>query len=190
MRERIKDVFKFSVSRGALLTPICALLSLALPVLAKPLPGIELQRVFPELQVRLPVWMSEAPDRSGRFFIVEQDGRSLNVRKGSSGKEAKEFLNFSGRKPHVEQEEGLLGMAFSPRFTSNNLVYVYYTQHDPRRSVISELRVSATDPDLIETNSERIVLEVPQLYGSHLGGQVSFGPDRFLYVGLGDGGRA
>jgi glucose/arabinose dehydrogenase len=179
MREGLKEVF----------TILCALLAGALPAFAQPLPKIELQPVFPELAVHLPVWMIEAPDESGRFFVVEQDGRILIVRKGSSGKESKEFLNIAGRKPHVEQEEGLLSMAFSPGFRSNNLVYVYYSQHDPRRSVINELRVSATNHDLIETNSERIVLEVPQLYGIHLAGQVSFGPDGYLYIGLGDGGR-
>jgi glucose/arabinose dehydrogenase len=164
-------------------------LLLAQGAVGQSLPRIELRPVFPELTVHLPVWMSEAPDGSGRFFIVEQEGRILVVRKGSSGKESKECLNIVPRKPHVDLEEGLLSLAFSPGFASNHLVYVYYNQQDPRRSVISEFHVSATDPDILDTKSERVLLEVPQPYGNHKGGQISFGPDGYLYIGLGDGGR-
>jgi hypothetical protein len=66
---------------------------------AQPLPKIELTLVFPKLQVRLPDGMVEAPDGSGRFFILEQDGRIIVVRKGSDGSQAGEFLNIVDRKP-------------------------------------------------------------------------------------------
>ncbi len=168
---------------------ISCLALLATPVLSQPLPKIELRPAFPDLAPHLPVWMSEAPDGSGRFFILEQDGRILIVRKGSSGKEAKEFMNIVARKPHVDQEEGLLGLAFHPGFRTNGHFYVYYNQQNPRRSVISEFGVSFSDPDLAEMKSERVLLEVPQPFGNHKGGQVSFGPDGFLYIALGDGGR-
>ena len=155
---------------------------------AQPLPGIELRPRFPALAPKIPVWMAEAPDNSGRCFVVEQDGRILVLDKNSDGSSAKEFLNIVERKPHVDNEEGLLGLAFHPQFKTNGLFYVYYNQQRPRRSVISEFRVSAADPDQADLSAERILLEVRQPFGNHKGGEIVFGPDGFLYLGLGDGG--
>jgi glucose/arabinose dehydrogenase len=175
----------------SLITPtIFCLVLLATSSMSQPLPKIELRTIFSELTLQRPVWMSEAPDGSGRFFIVEQDGRILIVPKGSTGKEPKEFLNIVARKPHNDNEEGLLSLAFHPGFKTNSLFYIYYNQQNPRRSVISEFKVSATDPDLADLASERILMEVPQPFGNHKGGQISFGPDGFLYIALGDGGKA
>src|SRR5437879_2635289 len=162
-----------------LIRTIFCLALLATSALSQPLPKIELRPVFPELRAKLPVWMCEAPDGSGRLFILEQDGRILIVRKGSSGKEAKEFMNIVERKPHVDLEEGLLGLAFHPGFKTNGHFYVYYNQQNPRRSVISEFDVAFNDADRAEMKSERILMEVPQPFGNHKGGQVSFGPDGY-----------
>ena len=154
------------------------------------MPKIALTNAFPGLPLERPVWMSEAPDGSGRFFIVEQQGRILIVPKGGHDSNAVEFLNIVDRKPYVDNEEGLLSLALHPQFKTNGLFYVYYNQQKPRRSVISEFKVSATDPNKADLASERKLLEVPQSYGNHKGGQVSFGPDGFLYLAFGDGGFA
>ncbi len=155
----------------------------------EPLPKIMLQPVFSKLKFENIVWMEQAPDGSDRFAIVGQDGRVLLARKGTDGSEAKEFLNIEDRQPHASMEQGLLGMAFHPGFKSNGLFYIFYSRQNPRRSVFSEWKVSANDPDRADTNSERILLEIPQpLSEVHKGGQLSFGPDGFLYLGVGDGG--
>lgn len=173
--------------------------------LAQSVPGLKLEPVFPNLPVpdegmNRPVWMSEAPDGSSRFFIVYQPGTILIVKKGSDGAKPKEFFNIENRRPVMDNECGLLSLAFHPGFVTNRLFYVYYNQRNtnqnarplnfPIRSVISEFKISDADPDKADMASERIVLEVPQPFGNHKGGQISFGPDGFLYLGLGDGGAA
>jgi glucose/arabinose dehydrogenase len=173
----------------------CAMTATAAAV-AQPLPKVRLQSTFPALTLDRPMLMSEAPDHSGRLFLVEQAGRIRIVRKGGDGATASEFLNIVDRHPFVDNEEGLLSMAFHPGFNTNGLFYIYYNQQNkneheffPRRSVISEMKVSATDPNRADLASERVLLEVPQPFGNHKGGQIGFGPDGYLYIALGDGGK-
>jgi quinoprotein glucose dehydrogenase len=174
---------------------------------AQPLPSVVLKPVFPRLSGGdgRPVWMSEAPDGSGRMFIVYQPGKILVVKKGSDGSDAKEFLNIEDRNPNFDNEDGLLSIAFHPGFATNGLFYIYYNQKNskqdmdrlrqgmpqffPFRSVISEMKVAANDPDKADVGSERILLEVLQPFGNHKGGELCFGPDGDLYLGLGDGGN-
>lgn len=154
---------------------------------AQPLPKLALRPTFPAAKLQLPVGMEESPDGSGRFFILEQDGRIVAVTNGTDGSAVREFLNITNRQPHLKVEDGLLGLAFHPGFRSNGLFYIHYTQRNPLRSVISEWRapgLGSADP-----GSERKVLEVPQPFEEHKGGQMRFGRDGMLYLALGDGGR-
>jgi glucose/arabinose dehydrogenase len=132
--------------------------------------------------------MTQPPDGSGRFVAVEQDGRIVVLQKDSDGSEAKVFLNIESREPHRSTEQGLLSLAFHPGFKTNRLFYIFYSQQNPRRTVLSEWKVDARDPDRADTNSERILMEIPQPSEVHKGGQLAFGRDRFLYVSIGDGG--
>jgi glucose/arabinose dehydrogenase len=163
------------------------------------LPHVQLRPVLPALALDRPVWMSQPPDGSDRFFVVEQSGRVLIVNQGSDGIRPKEFLNIVDRETFVEAGAntgvGLMSMAFHPGFATNGLFYIFYNQpstnhdrHFPNRSVISECRVSRADPDRWDPGSERILLDVPEPFRNNQGGQVSFGPDGYLYISLGDGG--
>jgi glucose/arabinose dehydrogenase len=186
---------KFSI----LASVVFCLFAPAMAVTAQPLPQISLKPVFTQLQDERPVWMSEAPDGSGRCFIVYQKGKIVVVKKGSDGSDAKTFLDIEDRNPYFENEDGLMSIAFHPGFKTNGLFYIYYNQKNPAdqhlqpqnypfRSVVSEFKVSATDPDQADMGTERIILQVPQPFSNHKGGELAFGPDGYLYLGLGDGG--
>lgn len=164
-----------------------ALLLLPLPAAQAALPTVTLREAYPALTVDRPMWMTEAPDGSGRMFILEQAGRIVMVRKGGDGADAKEFLNIMDRKPYDSNAEGLLGLAFHPQFRTNGLFYVYYNQQNPRRGVFSEFKVAAENSNRADLASERILLQVPLSSTSNHGGQVSFGPDGFLYLAIGEG---
>lgn len=168
---------------------------------AQPLPHVQLRPTFPAFTPRLPVWMSEAPDGSGRMFLVQQEGLIQIIQKGTDGSEHSDFLDIRDRKPHFEtngrpsNEEGLMSIAFHPGFKTNGLFYVYYNAHtsrtpaiSPRHSVISEFKVSESNKNQADLSSERILLEVSQPYSNHKGGELCFGPDGYLYFALGDGG--
>lgn len=188
----IKRCVMAFLSAGLLLLPI-------FPVAGQPLPKIRLRPVFPALKLDRPIWMSQPPDGSDRLFVVEQPGRILVVPKGGDGSQVKEFLNIADRGTYIEAGPntgiGLMSVAFHPGFKTNGLFYVFYSQQNtnrtgpfPGRNVISEFRVSPDNPDRADPGSERVLLEVPEPFRNNQGGQVSFGPDGFLYIALGDGG--
>ena len=95
-----------------------------------------------------------------------------------------EPLDIRGRVSSRGWEEGLLGLALSPN--NGRYLYVYYSAANPRRSVVSRFNYNRE----VSPDSELVILEVPQPYANHNGGQIAFGPDGYLYIGLGDGGSA
>ena len=122
-------------------------------------------------------------DQSG--LIVAFDGSALSGE--AEGFLHTEFLDLRDIVSRRGSEEGLLGLALDPGGTRH--LYVYYSAANPRRSVVSrftaEAKDSGADPD-----SELVILEVEQPHSNHNGGQIAFGPDGYLYIGLGDGGSA
>ena len=127
----------------------------------------------------------QAPAGDPRLFVVEQPGRIRIVRDGSLVEAP--FLDIRDR-VRSGGERGLLGLAFHPAYASNGLLYVNYTDNAGATRVV-EIRVSS-DPDRADPSSERLVLGVAQPFSNHNGGGLAFGPDGFLYIGLGDGGSA
>jgi glucose/arabinose dehydrogenase len=89
----------------------------------------------------------------------------------------------------LDDEEGLLGLAFHPDYRNNGQFFVYYNpQSEPRVCYVSRFRVSRTDPDRADPDSEEVLLRIQQPFANHNGGSIAFGHDGYLYIGLGDGG--
>lgn len=131
-----------------------------------------------------PLGVANARDGSGRLFVVEQSGAVRIVEDGSL--RSAPFVDISRAVSHGG-EQGLLGLAFHPSYKSNGKLYLSYTDTQGT-SVIREYRVSSGDPDRVDGASGRTLLRVKQPYANHNGGHIAFGPDGYLYVGLGDGG--
>src|SRR5204863_9182591 len=119
-------------------------------------------------------------------FVVEQTGR-IRVLVGGK-RRARPFLDLS-RDITAGGEQGLLSMAFAPDYATSGRFYVDFTDRNGNTRV-QEFRRSATDPERADCGSRRSILFVRQPYPNHNGGLLLFGPDRLLYVGLGDGGSA
>jgi uncharacterized protein (TIGR03437 family) len=133
-----------------------------------------------------PVLVTHAGDGSGRLFVVEQSGRIKVLQPGASA--PTEFLNLS-TKISTGGERGLLGLAFHPQFRINRRFFVNYTRAGDGATVVAEYRASASDPNKADT-TEAVLLTVAQPFANHNGGMIEFGPDGYLYVGMGDGGSA
>jgi glucose/arabinose dehydrogenase len=136
-----------------------------------------------------PLDIESINDGSGRLFVVEQGGRIRIVQNGTV--QATSFLDISG-KLESGGEKGLLGLAFHPNYSdpANGKFYVNYTRRNSTQlqTVIAEYKRSAGNAQTADPASERILLTVNQPFDNHNGGQLAFGPDGFLYIGLGDGG--
>lgn len=130
-----------------------------------------------------PTHIATAGDGSGRLFFVEQAGRIRVARNGALLSQP--FLDISGRVSCCG-ERGLFSVAFPPNFAAKQYFYVDYTDVKGN-TVVSRFSVTA-DPDVADAASETPVLGVVQPFANHNGGQLAFGPDGYLYVGMGDGG--
>lgn len=155
------------------------------------LPSISLSPAFPKLSFVRPVLLTNAGD--DRLFVVEQIGRIRVFENSNAVEQAKTFLDIHEKvlaPPRGNNEEGLLALAFHPKYAENGRFFVYYSAPSPRRSVLAEYHVSADNPDAADPASEKIIMEIEQPYGNHNGSSINFGPDGMLYFSLGDGGWA
>ena len=141
-------------------------------------------RLVPVLQgLSSPVLVTNARDGSSRLFIVEQGGRIYALAPGTSGPLV--FLDIAS-KIVAGGEQGLLGLTFHPQFAGNRRFFVDYTRAGDGATVVAEYTASA-DP-VATAATERILLTIPQPFANHNGGMIEFGPDGYLYIGMGDGG--
>jgi glucose/arabinose dehydrogenase len=134
--------------------------------------------------LNFPVYLTAPPGDSARLFILEKGG-AIRIVKGDT-LEPTPFLDLTG-KVSTGSEQGLLGLAFDPAYATNGRFIVHYTDTNGN-TTISMFQVATDSPDRADPASERILLAVEQPFANHNGGQILFGPDGMLYVGLGDGG--
>lgn len=151
-----------------------------------PIPDVKLEVVVIKGLID-PVHITNAVDGSGRLFITEQAG-VIRILKGGMLLPAS-FLDIRER-VKSGGEMGLLSVAFHPRFGENGRFFVNYTSsRGGLHTVVSEFRVGQ-NPDVADSKSEKVILTVDQPFSNHNGGQITFGPDGYLYIGMGDGGGA
>lgn len=137
-----------------------------------------------------PTYVTHAGDGSGRLFVAEQRGVVWVIADGVM--QPTPFLDISNRVSTRANEQGLLGLAFAPDFATSGRLFVHYSTiarngWDDGDTVLSEFSAVGAVADAA---SERVVLTLNQPFDNHNGGQITFGPDGNLYLGLGDGGRA
>jgi glucose/arabinose dehydrogenase len=160
---------------------------------ASSLPKLGTAVAFPNLKFDRPVAMADPNDGTNLLFIVEQHTATIwsfpNERSGSDKQQFMKLPDPINR----GNEEGLLGMAFHPRYKENKLFFVYYSANDQnkRHSVVSRFKASSDNPRLADPTSEqRIWVSAEDPFENHNGGTIAFGPDGYLYITLGDGGAA
>jgi glucose/arabinose dehydrogenase len=160
---------------------------------AAPLPRLTTQVAFPNLQFDRPVALAYPDDGSNRLFIIEQHLAKIWAFPNSRNTRAKQLFLQLPDPIHRGNEEGLLGLAFHPKYQENQELFVYYSANDlgKRRSVVARFRASRTDPHRADPASEqRIWVSADDPYENHNGGTIAFGPDGYLSISLGDSGAA
>ncbi len=147
-------------------------------------PSTEIELVVVATGLNSPVHLASPPGDQ-RLFVVEQGGRIRIIADGQllGGS----FLDISAD-VSSGGERGLLSLAFHPDYAANGHFYVNYT--DPSGDTRVVRYTVSGDPNLADAASDKLILTVAQPFGNHNGGQVAFGPDGMLYIGMGDGGDA
>lgn len=150
-----------------------------------------------------PLGVVAVPDESDRLFVIDQAGKIWII--DSNGiKLSTPFIDVTSMMVPLTpgfDERGLLGLAFHPQYKSNGRFFIYYQLAargggpEPgapwnNLSRIAEFNVSATDPNVADIASEKVILEWDDPQFNHNGGTIAFGPDGYLYIAIGDGGGA
>lgn len=154
---------------------------------AQTLPDLDFE-VF-ETGFTNPVSIANAGD--DRLFVVERAGIIKVIDNGNTST----FLNITNLVDDGQSEQGLLGLTFHPNYTTNGYFYVHYNNNTStgstgKQTCISRFSVDPSDANQADVNSELVILTIDQPYWNHNGGCIDFGPDGYLYIGMGDGGSS
>lgn len=133
-----------------------------------------------------PVHLISPPGDTERIFVVEKTGRIILFKRGERVEAP--FLNLSGSVSGAS-EQGLLSLAFHPRYAQNRRFFLNFTDTSGVTQIV-EMRAREDDPDRADLTRGEVLLSVHQPFANHNGGHSLFGPDGYLYIGMGDGGAA
>ncbi len=140
-----------------------------------------------------PIVLTSPGDNSKRLFVATQSGviHVFDKKPQADRRKTVVFLDIS-EKVHdyrKDNEEGLLGLAFHPKYKDNGYFYVYYSsEQELHTSIVSRFKVRDDDPNRADSESEHVVMKIEQPFANHNGGSIIFARDGMLYIGLGDGG--
>ena len=171
--------------------------------LADELPFV-LEDAFPgQEKFDRPLLLEHTPEDPGHLYVVGQNGKIWRIPEDGKSAQRQVFYDGSDKILHPRSgghnEEGLLGFAFDPAYAKNRHVWLYYSERIGRRnrqSIIARFQVTMSEGEgdashpIIDPKSELRVMKVRQPWGNHNGGTIVFGPDKMLYIALGDGGAA
>ncbi|MEM9585887.1 MAG: family 16 glycoside hydrolase [Planctomycetota bacterium] len=136
--------------------------------------------------------LTSSRDGTNRLFAVAQKGIIYVFENRPDVTDSEVFLDISDKVckwfGRGNNEQGLLGLAFDPDYASNGHCYVYYSDVNSNASVLSRFTVSSDDANTADPDSELEILRIEQPFKNHNGGSIEFGPDGYLYIGMGDGG--
>lgn len=180
-------------------TLICAASFLALlsslliaqdtPAPNTPEPEVFFKDTFKDADLPKALFFATAPGDPTRAYVLGQDGQIFTFTMADRVKDLQTALAL-GSRTRSGGEEGLLGLAFHPDFATNRKLYLQFTAGDmPRRNIIAQYTANQ-DGTVIDAQSRKEILTIPQPYSNHNGGMLAFGPDKMLYIALGDGGAA
>ena len=175
--------------RPRALACVSAVLFAAANASAQEHPRYAIAEAFPSLTFVKPVDLQSPRDGSNRLFVVEQGGIVRVFSNQPDARTSDVFLDLGDKVNTEGNEMGLLGLAFSPAFASDKTFFVDYTAAKWTRRITRVSRWRANG-NVADAKSEDVVIEIAQPFSNHNGGQVAFGPDGMLYVGMGDGGGA
>jgi len=156
--------------------------------------SITLQRVFPNLTFTQPIAMLQAPGNDARWYIVQKTGQVRVFDNTSNVATSSVFIDLSSRlnsdPSSSNDERGLLGMAFHPNYPTDPRVYLFYTASDATLGPVDRVSEFRTQDNgnTAAPGTELVLLDVDDPESNHNGGNIAFGPDGFLYIGIGDGG--
>ena len=132
-----------------------------------------------------PVYLTNAGDGSNRMFVVGQRGIIKVLQPGATS--TTDFLDVSTLVSSSGGERGLLGLAFHPQYSTNRRFFIFYTKQSDGAVEIAEYEASAANPNQANPSPVRVILSIPHPAENHNGGTILFGPDGYLYAGIGDG---
>ncbi len=157
-----------------------------------PMP-VKVVEAYPKLRIDRPIVITGAGDGSDRLFIASQQGPIYWIdQKDTEVETPHAFIDLTDHVTYKdrENEEGLLGLAFHPKYQDNGYFYVYYnTAQRPHVTIVSRFTANGNNHSVGDVSSEVELMRIQQPFWNHNGGTLAFGPDGYLYIALGDGGK-